>query len=76
MIKVRIIFMGSLKDKYLKDTFELNYEKPVKVYEVLRDATISSIDTSIITVDGVIVPEDFLITESDEVKLFPFIDGG
>jgi len=76
MIKVRIIFMGYLKDRYLKDTFELSYEKPVKVHEVLRDAKISSIDTSIITIGGVIVPEDFLIKEAVEVKLFPFIDGG
>ncbi len=76
MIKVKLLFTGYLKNKYLSDTVELNYEKPVRVYTVLRDAKIPPGDVWIVKVGSSIVKEDYLLTRSSEVKLFPIIGGG
>jgi|GEM_PF-2127027 len=76
MIKVKILFTGYLKNKFLTDTIELNYEKPVRVHTVLKEAKISPADVWIIKVEDSIVKEDYLLTKSNEVKLFPVIGGG
>ena len=76
MIKVKILFIGYLKNKYLTDTIELNYEKPVRVHAVLKEAKISPADVWIIKVEDSIVKEDCLLSKSSEIKLFPIIGGG
>ncbi len=76
MIKVRIIFTGYLKNKYLTKEIELNYKKPVKIHKVLRECKISTADVFFITVRDLIIKEDYLLTRSEEVKLLPVIGGG
>jgi len=76
MIKVKIIFTGYLKNKYLTEAIELNYKEPVKICKVLRDAKISLVDVFIIKIGISIVKQDYLLTRSEEVKLLPVIGGG
>lgn len=76
MIKVKIIFKGYLKNKYLTEAIELNYEKPVKIHKILMDAKISLADVYIIKIGVSIVKRDYLLTRSSEVKLLPIIGGG
>jgi len=76
MIKVRLLFTGYLKNKYLTDAIELNYKKPVRVHRILRDAKISPADVWIVKIGSSIVKEDYLLTRSSEIKLFPIIGGG
>jgi len=65
--------MGYLKDKYLTDVIELNYEKPVRVYTVLKEAKISLADVWLIKIEDTIVKEDYVLVKSSEVKLIPII---
>ena len=73
MIKVRLLFIGYLKNKYLTDAIELNYEKPVRVNTVLKEAKISLADVWLIKVEDTIVKEDYVLAKSSEVKLIPII---
>ena len=73
MIKVRLLFIGYLKNKYSTDAIELNYEKPVKVHTVLKEAKISLADVWLIKVEDTIVKEDYVLAKSSEVKLIPII---
>jgi len=73
MITIRLLFMGYLKDKYLTDVIELNYEKPVRVYTVLKEAKISLADVWLIKIEDTIVKEDYVLVKSSEVKLIPII---
>jgi len=65
--------MGYLKNKYLTDVIELNYEEPVRVYTVLKEAKISLADVWLIKVEDTIVKEDYVLAKSSEVKLIPII---
>ena len=76
MIKVKIIFAGYLKNKYLTEAIELNYKKPVKIHKILRDAKVSLADVFIIKIGASIIKQDYLLTRSSEVKLLPVIGGG
>jgi len=76
MIKVKIFFVGYLKNKYLTEAIELNYIKPVRIHKILRDAKISLADIFIIKIGTSIVKQDYLLTKSSEVKLVPIIGGG
>ena len=76
MIKIEIILEGYLKNKYLIKTREINYSSLVKISKVLEDAKISRADVFFIKVGDKIVKEDYLLTRSEEVKLFPVIGGG
>ena len=67
---------GYLKYKYPSDILELNYPKPVTIRQVLKDAKISFADVFFIKVGDLMAKEDYLITKSTEVKLFPVIGGG
>ncbi len=73
MIKIRLLFIGYLKNKYLTDAIELNYEKPVKVHTVLKEAKISLADVWLIKVEDKIVKEDYVLAKSSEVKLITII---
>jgi len=75
-MKVSIKLEGYLKYKYPSDILELNYSKPITVHKVLEDAKISSADIFFIKAGDLIVKRDYLLTESNEVKLFPIIGGG
>jgi len=75
-MKISIKLEGYLKYKYPSDILELNYSEPVTVNKVLKDAKISPADVFFIKTGDKIVKEDFLLTESAEVKLFPIIGGG
>lgn len=76
MMKISIKQEGYLKYKYPSCTLELNYSKPVTIRKILEDAQISSADVFFIKTGDKIVKEDYLFTESTEVKLFPIIGGG
>jgi hypothetical protein len=76
MMKISIILEGYLKYKYSSNILELNYSEPVTIYKILEDAKISSADVFFIKTRDKIVKEDYLLTESAEVKLFPIIGGG
>jgi molybdopterin converting factor small subunit len=75
-MKISIILEGYLKYKYFSNILELNYSKPVTIYKILEDTKLSSADVFFIKVGDKIVKEDYLLTESTEVKLFPIIGGG
>ncbi len=75
-MKISIKLEGYLKYKYPSDILELNYSEPVTVYKILKDAKISLGDVFFIKTGDKIVKEDYLFTESAEVKLFPIIGGG
>jgi len=75
-MKISIKLEGYLKHKYPSNILELNYSKPVTIRQVLKDAKISSADVFFIKTGDKIVKEDYLLTESIEIKLFPIIGGG
>ena len=75
-MKIKIVLEGYLKYKYPSNSLELNYSKPITISQVLKDAKISSADVFFIKVGDLIVKEDFLLTKSNEIKLFPIIGGG
>ena len=75
-MKISIKLEGYLKYKYSSNVLELNYSKPVTIYQVLKDAKISSADVFFIKAGNLMVKEDYLLIESAEVKLFPIIGGG
>ena len=75
-MKISIKLEGYLKYKYPSDILELNYSEPVTVYKILKDAKISLADVFFIKTENKIVKEDYLLTKSNEVKLFPVIGGG
>ena len=75
-MKISIKLEGYLKYKYPSDILELNYSKPVTIHRVLKDAKISLADVFFIKTGDKIVKEDYLLTKSNEVKLFPIIGGG
>jgi len=70
------VLEGYLKYKYPSNSLELNYSKPVTIHQVLKDAKISSADVFFVKTGDKIVKEDYLFTESIELKLFPIIGGG
>ena len=75
-MKIKIVSEGYLKYKYSPNILELNYSKPVTIYKILEDAKISSADVFFIKTGDKIVKEDYLLTKSTELKLFPIIGGG
>jgi len=75
-MKISIKLEGYLKYKYPSNILEQNYSKSVTIRQVLEDAKISSADVFFIKTGDLIVKEDYLLTESAEVKLFPIIGGG
>jgi len=75
-MKISIKLEGYLKYKYPSNILELNYSKPVTIRKILEDAKISSADVFFIKTGDKIVKEDYLLTESIEIKLFPIIGGG
>ena len=75
-MKINIKLEGYLKYKYPSNILELNYSKPVTIYKILEDTKISLADVFFIKTGDKIVKEDYLLTESAEVKLFPIIGGG
>lgn len=75
-MKISIKLEGYLKYKYPSNILGLNYSEPVTVHQILKDAKLSSADVFFIKVGDKIVKEDYLLTESTEVKLFPIIGGG
>jgi len=75
-MKISIKLEGYLKYKYPTNILELNYSKPVTIRQALKDNKISSTDVFFIKVGDLMVKEDYLLTKSNEVKLFPIIGGG
>jgi hypothetical protein len=75
-MKIIIKLEGYLKYKYPSNILELNYSKPVPIRQVLKNTKISSADVFFIKTGDKIVKEDYLLTRSEEVKLFPVIGGG
>ena len=75
-MKISIKLEGYLKYKYPSNNLELNYSKPITIRQVLKDAKISSADVFFIKTGDLIVKENYLLTKSNEVKLFPIIGGG
>ena len=75
-MKISIKLEGYLKYKYSSNFLELNYSKPVTIYKTLEDTKISSADVFFIKMGDLIVKEDYLLTKSNEIKLFPIIGGG
>ena len=75
-MKISIKLEGYLKYKYPSNILELYYSKPVIIRQILKDTKISSGDVFFIKKGDKIVKEDYLLTKSNEVKLFPIIGGG
>ena len=75
-MKISIKLEGYLKYKDPSNILELNYFKPITILQVLKDTRISSAEVFFIKTGDKIVKEDYLLTESAEVKLFPIIGGG
>ena len=75
-MNISIKLEGYLKYKYPSNNLELNYSKPITIRQVLKDAKISSADVFFIKTGDLIVKENYLLTKSNEVKLFPIIGGG
>ena len=75
-MKISIKLEGYLKYKYPSSILELDYPKPVTIRQVLEDTKISSADIFFIKVGDLMVKEDYLLSKSTEVKLFPVIGGG
>ena len=75
-MKIIIKLEGYLKYKYPSNILELNYFKSVTIRQVLEDAKISLADVFFVKTGDKIVKEDYLLTKSNEVKLFPVIGGG
>jgi sulfur carrier protein ThiS len=75
-MKINIKLEGYLKYKYPSNLLELNYSRPVTIRQVLEEAKISSADVFFIKVGDKMVKEEYLLTESSQVKLFPIIGGG
>ena len=75
-MKISIVLEGYLKYKYPSNILELNYSTPVTIRKVLKDTKISSADVFFIKTGDKIVKEDYLLTRSEEVKLFSVIGGG
>ena len=75
-MKISIKLEGYLKYKYSSNILESKYSKPVTVHQVLKGTKISSADVFFIKTGDKIVKEDYIITGSEEVKLFPVIGGG
>ena len=75
-MKISIKLEGYLKYKYPSNILESKYSNPVTICKILEDAKISSADVFFIKVGDLIVKEDYLLTKSNEVKLFPIIGGG
>jgi len=75
-MKISIKLEGYLKYKYPSNILEQNYSKSVTIRQVLEDAKISLADVFFIKTEDKIVKEDYLLTKSNEVKLFPIIGGG
>ncbi|MBC8500115.1 MAG: hypothetical protein H8D39_06295 [Candidatus Atribacteria bacterium] len=75
-MKISIKLEGYLKYKYPSNILEQNYSKSVTIRQVLEDAKISLADVFFIKTEDKIVKEDYLLTKSNEVKLFPVIGGG
>ena len=75
-MKISIKLEGYLKYKYPSNILELNYSQPVTIRQALEDAKISLADVFFIKTEDKIVKEDYLLTKSNEVKLFPVIGGG
>lgn len=75
-MKISIVLEGYLKYKYPSNILELKYSKPVTIRKVLKDTKISLADVFFIKTGDKIVKEDYLLTGSEEVKLFPVIGGG
>ena len=74
-MKISIVLEGYLKYKYPSNILELNYSTPVTIRKVLKDTKISSADVFFIKIEDFLVKEDYLLTKSNEVKLFPIIGG-
>lgn len=75
-MKIIIKLEGYLKYKYPSNILKSKYSKPVTIRKVLKDTKISLADVFFIKTGDKIVKEDYLLTESAEVKLFPIIGGG
>ena len=75
-MKISIKPEGYLKYKHPSNSLELNYSKPITIRQVLKDAKISLADVFFIKTGDKIVKEDYLLTKSTKVKLFPIIGGG
>jgi sulfur carrier protein ThiS len=76
MMKITLILEGYLKNKYSSSIIELNYPKPVTIFQVLKDAKINLGDVWLIKVGDSIVKKDYLLERSNEVKLFQIVAGG
>jgi len=63
MIKIRLLFIGYLKNKYLSNRVELHHKEPVSLYAVLKDLKISPWDMWIINVGSLIVKEYYFLTK-------------
>ena len=75
-MKISIKLEGYLKYKYPSNILELHYSKPVTIRQVLKDTKVSSADVFFIKVGDLMVKEDYLLTKSNQIKLFPIIGGG
>lgn len=75
-MKINIVLGGYLKYKYPSNILGSKYSKPVTIRKVLKDTKISLADVFFIKIEDSLVKEDYLLTESAEVKLFPIIGGG
>jgi len=76
MVRIRLI--GSLAHLAGSHEIEVRLSKEKPVGEFLRELIrgYDSLKDVIILVNGVRVPEDYLIRDDDEIKVFPVISGG
>ncbi len=76
MIRIILILEGYLKNKYPSACLTLNYSEPTTITQVFKDAGVSSADVFFIKIGDSLVKEDYLITSSTKIKIFPLIGGG
>ena len=80
MIKIKLIVNGFLSNnkslKGGKEIIELEYEKSVTIRKLMIEAKIKLEFLGLIILDGKNIDQDFLVTDSCQIKLFPILGGG
>jgi sulfur carrier protein ThiS len=74
------LYAGGLLDFYLPDhrnRVEVNLKEPTRLSEILVGLGIPPAEVQLVVVNGKLVEmEDAIVSDQDEVKLYPPVNGG
>jgi len=80
LLKIKLIMHGflreSLTEKKRLDIIEVEYDAPVSIEKLLKEAKIRLDFLGLILVDGRNVKLDYMVNDSCQIKLFPMVGGG